>query len=382
MNQTAVARPAPQPEPEPEIADETENEGDSDIENVQTNNLTEQADLVVPCLEDPDHPVTVRERHANTAEDNTVSAFAKIAGRSWTYYVKNSSINIGRSPEAPTKSTDALQNADQEKIHIDLYPVKHVSRLHAKVFFDSEDERWHVEVCGRNALKVNDSLVKKGNKRQLSSGDVLDVAGFEMIFVSPDVPAVVHQRYLDRLKPANKEVPEERWNEQPHSHPLPISEVLPIKYQPPTHISPYAQPGSSAQTQVGAALPQSLARPVTPPNSLMSAPYLAQNAVVTPNYNQSQTAVMESNERPDYSSDANKTLKPPMSYATLIGQAILSGEGEKKSLNGIYEWIKEHFSYYRHIEQSWQVRSTLTWPSYASHILTAPELDPPQSIFE
>ena len=310
--------------------------------------MTEQADLIVPFLEEPDHLVSVREQHANTEAD-TVKAFAKIAGKSWTYYVKDSSINIGRSPAGPT---DALHHAGSGNTHIDLYPVKHVSRLHAQVFFDSDDERWHVEVFGRNGLKVNESLVKKGQKRQLSSGDVVEVAGFEMIFVSPDVPAVVHQKYIDRLKPLNR-VAGDDWNEQRRDQPLPKAEPQPVKYQPPTHISPYAQPGSSTQAQAAAAPP---ARPVTPPNALMSAPYLAQNAVLTPSYNHNQPVLMESNEKPDYSSDANKSLKPPMSYATLIGQAILSGEGEKKSLNGIYEWIKEHFSYYRHIEQSWQVR--------------------------
>ena len=368
--QTAITRPSPLPEPRPEHEDETENEGDSEVENTQTNPLTEQADLIVPVLEETDQPVLVREQYANTEED-TVSAFAKIAGKSWTYYVKESSIIIGRSAEAPSKSIDNLHNTDAGKTHIDLYPVKHVSRVHAKIFYNSNVERWHVEVYGRNGLKVNDLLIRRGHDRQLNSGDVLEVAGFEMIFVSPDVPAVVHEKYLDRLKPSDKKAIGNDWNEQPHGHPLLKVEPRSIQYQPPTHISPYAPPGSTNQAQAAVALPQPIARPVTPPNPLMSAPYLSQNAIATPTYNQNQPVVMESNEKPDYSSDANKSLKPPMSYATLIGQAILSGEGEKKSLNGIYEWIKEHFSYYRHIEQSWQVRNLLNQTMSVVDVLTS-----------
>lgn len=49
-------------------------------------------------------------------------------------------------------------------------------------------------------------------------------------------------------------------------------------------------------------------------------------------------------------------VKPPHSYASLICMALKS-TGAKMTLNGIYNWIKENFVFYRFAEQSWRVSS-------------------------
>lgn len=46
--------------------------------------------------------------------------------------------------------------------------------------------------------------------------------------------------------------------------------------------------------------------------------------------------------------------KPPYSYASLISQALRDCEGAKLTLSGIYDWIKEHYPYYRNAEAAWQ----------------------------
>jgi len=46
--------------------------------------------------------------------------------------------------------------------------------------------------------------------------------------------------------------------------------------------------------------------------------------------------------------------KPPYSYATLIGMAILRGEGRKLTLSQIYSWISSTFKYYRRNDVGWQ----------------------------
>lgn len=46
--------------------------------------------------------------------------------------------------------------------------------------------------------------------------------------------------------------------------------------------------------------------------------------------------------------------KPPYSYATLIGMAILRGEDRKLTLSQIYSWISSTFKYYRRNDVGWQ----------------------------
>ncbi|ORE10822.1 hypothetical protein BCV72DRAFT_3312 [Rhizopus microsporus var. microsporus] len=50
----------------------------------------------------------------------------------------------------------------------------------------------------------------------------------------------------------------------------------------------------------------------------------------------------------------NKKEKPPYSYATIIGHAILSSKERKLTLNEIYQWIIEHYPYYTNSNLGWQ----------------------------
>ena len=359
VQRVSIATPA-DPDPETEDNEELADDSDHDAE------MTEEADRIIPYLEEPNYAPFVALEYPNTEED-TVSAYAKIAGRTWTYYVRSSSINIGRAPEKElphgpdgfTPINGAKASPDHpEEAHIDLGPSKLVSRLHATVLYHEED--WHVEVKGRNGVRVNNQLLKRSQKRPLTSGDVLEIAGTEMIFVTPSAPVKVHEVYLSRMEAArsragnNKPLPAaakgrarrgtyDRSSAQPQSAELPA----------PTHISPYAPPGTVPPSTPGQQPKQE--RPTTPVqgHSLLSAPYLSQNAGVGASYEHHMT--IENNDQVDYASDAFKDVKPPMSYATLIAQAILSTQEGKLSLSGIYDWIQGNFAYYRHNDGGWQV---------------------------
>lgn len=64
--------------------------------------------------------------------------------------------------------------------------------------------------------------------------------------------------------------------------------------------------------------------------------------------------MMESTESIDYSADAAKDLKPPHSYAQLIGMAILSTQEQQMTLNNIYKWIMANYAFYRFNTGGWQ----------------------------
>ncbi|KAI9342434.1 hypothetical protein BD770DRAFT_329823, partial [Pilaira anomala] len=50
----------------------------------------------------------------------------------------------------------------------------------------------------------------------------------------------------------------------------------------------------------------------------------------------------------------NRTDKPPYSYATIIGHAILTSKERKLTLNDIYVWITENYPFYSNDTQGWQ----------------------------
>ncbi|KAI9299772.1 hypothetical protein BJ944DRAFT_137278, partial [Cunninghamella echinulata] len=46
--------------------------------------------------------------------------------------------------------------------------------------------------------------------------------------------------------------------------------------------------------------------------------------------------------------------KPPYSYATLIRYAIENSPSQKLTLNEIYNWVLEHYSYYKTAGSGWK----------------------------
>jgi pSer/pThr/pTyr-binding forkhead associated (FHA) protein len=306
------------------------------------------SDRIIPFLKEANYRVVVADLYANKAFRDEVTAYAKIAGKTWTYYVTKPTINVGRAAD----NRGDVDTPDQEQAHIDLGPNKLVSRVHATILFDSDDEKWHAHVNGRNGIKLNNVLYKKGQDVPLVSGDVIMIADTEMVFVSPTEEDVVQPEYLARLEQTEIKTEEPASSSSmAHAHPAPV------QYHEPTHISPYAPPDANGVQAPAPELRATTERQATPVKKIMQAPYLAQNheAAVIRTPNPPQSAIFaEEKEQVDYSNEASKAIKPPMSYATLIGQAILATSDEKLSLNGIYEWIKKNFSYYRHIEPGWQ----------------------------
>lgn len=51
---------------------------------------------------------------------------------------------------------------------------------------------------------------------------------------------------------------------------------------------------------------------------------------------------------------ANPYPKPPYSYASLIGKAILDAEEKRARLNTIYNWIADNYPYYKLEQGGWQ----------------------------
>ncbi|CAL5867577.1 uncharacterized protein PFLUO_LOCUS1796 [Penicillium psychrofluorescens] len=307
-------------------------------------------DLVISYLNTAREELRVTRDHSNSKTENkqSIQAYAKIAGRNWTYYVKTLHVNIGREPDREQRSNEqsspvTIAARALPDVHVDLGPSKFVSRLHAEIFYDGEETpAWHIRVNGRNGVRLNNSIVKRGSDAVLSCGDIIEVANTQMIFVTPGDDAHIHPSFVERAQRiANGEEPDpssNAWDASQHAHPSNSQATEP------------ARPSSSGGPSLAPA-PQFLKRQVTPPPRSPDT-IGARTAKQSPLYNRGM--MMESTEEIDYSKDGAKDLKPPYSYATLIAQAIFSSEEEKLTLNNIYNWIMERYAFYRHSQSGWQ----------------------------
>ena len=65
--------------------------------------------------------------------------------------------------------------------------------------------------------------------------------------------------------------------------------------------------------------------------------------------------ILDTSDDIDYGIESSKDLKPPHSYAQLIGMAILQSPEEKLTLSKIYDYIKDNYAFYRFAGGGWQV---------------------------
>lgn len=295
-----------------------------------------------------DHANSLHEKHHKEG----VQAYAKLAGKDWTFYVKQLKNLIGRPPEgtvarAPYADGSEGMQVDGEEdggVQVDLGPNKVVSREHANIYFDSDAESWNIEVLGRNAIRLNNDSIKRGAKLKLVSGQVIEIGGVEMMFVLPEQDGLlaVHNKFLARAKLIA---------DDPKFH-LP-SEIppatMPLVQTPGRPQSGYGIPGALPI----APAPPNYQRPGTPLSAQNKTPY---SSMKSPAY--AGGTIFMNSENVDLGLDENALIKPSFSYANLISQAILNEKDEKLNLNGIYTYIMEKYAYYRNQPPGgWQASS-------------------------
>ena len=300
-------------------------------------------------------------------------AFAKLAGRTWTYYVKQLETLIGRPYQKPT-ATEQSQPDEQEAanddhsvqfhVHLDLGPEKHVSRLHARIYFDTDEQRWFIHVIGRNGVRLDDMQLRRDQTAPLRSGHVVDIAGTQMLFLLPNEldPPIFDKSILGQIPAEDGDDDEDdeddySQNKPSHSHPRLGS---PRQHAPagmPYHQQSKFSRDSLGQNQAGmtnfgGAAPGygHLAQFGTPIRAGQGFDYPRPKQ--SPAY--SRGVMMESTEDIDYSLDSAKDLKPPHSYAQLIGMAIIQSPEGQLTLSNIYDYIKRNYAYFRHGGGGWQ----------------------------
>lgn len=336
----------------------------------------ERQNTVIASLRAPNYTPNAAIDYANDLQarrnkGTNIPAYAKIAARDWCFFVKKTKLLIGRAdsavrPHPPTSSQDAAglpfgeDMAAQWGVDIDLGPERQVSRVHAEINFDSIDQTWYIIVNSRNGLKLDDASVSKGARIPLHSGVCIGIMGTQMLFLLANQEDTFHPMLWKQVK-TNDDMDGESDKEGnqpfrhlPHAHPsgpTPKREA----YDP---FPPSSHPRNKQSSQgYNHQLTSTPGRPPPgtplPLRSSEKDPRSKGSPAVYP-----RGMMLDSTEDIDYSHESSKDIKPPHSYAQLIGQAILSSPEECLTLSNIYQFIKDKYAFFRHTNAGWQVSST------------------------
>lgn len=111
---------------------------------------------------------TTAEEHDKTAASKKISAYYSLVFPHFTFYIQTLSVTIGRrcSP-SQNASTSSSNPADNAPVDVDLGALKSVSRLHAKIEYDSEQDRFVLAVIGRNGAWVDGVWSGSGSRAPL-----------------------------------------------------------------------------------------------------------------------------------------------------------------------------------------------------------------------
>lgn len=105
-------------------------------------------------------------------QDNTppiqdkISAYYSLVFPGWTFYIQTLTVTIGRRC-APNANVPTSSSLEQAQVDVDLGNLKSVSRFHAKIEYDQEEDRFVLVVIGRNGAWVDGVWCSAGTRATL-----------------------------------------------------------------------------------------------------------------------------------------------------------------------------------------------------------------------
>jgi hypothetical protein len=234
---------------------------------------------------------------------------------------------------------------------------------------------WDLVIYGRNGAKVDKALVREGKTQELQSGNIIEVGGVQMMFVLPDCRPKIASGFRKRVgQPIIPEVMAATINPGAVDafHRVLTTDastvVVPTEFtrnqayhsigetreQPSQQSKQSKQPKQEKQQQTSQQpLDQISCRTNTEfPDQFSSVVSKQLFSKGLAHLKETTNAMQFHNQ--DLSKEEFKATKPPYSYATIISQAIFSNPDQALSLSEIYEWIMEHYAYYRFSKTGWQ----------------------------
>ncbi|KAH9943136.1 uncharacterized protein BXZ73DRAFT_87535 [Epithele typhae] len=276
---------------------------------------------VISRPQDTPLPVVSPPPEAAEPLPDKISAYYSLVFPNFTYYLQTLTVTIGRR----CVPANIASTSDSPQVDVDLGSLKSVSRLHARIEYDENEERFVLVVLGRNGAWVDGVWSGSGSKVPLGDRSQIQIASRTFHFILPP-PA------------------------PPEDSPSPSSQSSGghRARSPSVDITSYSPPSS---------LPSQSPPPVHVPASAPKIPPLPDSAL--PNSNAiPHKPNGKKRKKPDTASPPLPTPevmppKPQLTYAQLCYRAIKALNG-KASLQEICQWIKDTFDWYKYCSKDWE----------------------------
>ncbi|KAF8843157.1 hypothetical protein BDN67DRAFT_1009215 [Paxillus ammoniavirescens] len=266
-----------------------------------------------------------------------ISAYYSLVFPNITFYLQTLTVTIGRRciPLASNSVTGADGvTSTQSPVDVDLGPLKSVSRLHAKIEYEEEEERFVLVVIGRNGAWVDGVWSGASSRVPLGERSQIQIASRTFHFVLPPPPA-------------------------PEDSPSPSSNSSVQRARSPSVDITSLSPPSSLPSH---SPPPRPAPPLPPPKVAHSPePQLPNSNAISRTKNASaSTATLPSTSTAPTSKKRKKPSqplpkpevmppKPQFTYAQLCYRAI-KAMGGKATLQDICGWMIDNYDWYRYNE--------------------------------
>ncbi|KAK0461896.1 fork head domain-containing protein [Desarmillaria tabescens] len=113
------------------------------------------------------------------SQPKKISAYYSLVFPNFTFYIQTLSITIGRR---------CSPNPNAADVDVDLGALKSVSRLHARIEYDEEEDRFVLVVIGRNGAWVDGVWSGSGTRAPLGERSQIQIASRTFHFVLPPPP--------------------------------------------------------------------------------------------------------------------------------------------------------------------------------------------------
>ncbi|KAF9222039.1 hypothetical protein BS17DRAFT_796841 [Gyrodon lividus] len=265
-----------------------------------------------------------------------ISAYYSLVFPNITFYLQTLTVTIGRRCIPPTSSVTGADGptSSLSPVDVDLGPLKSVSRLHARIEYEEEEERFILVVIGRNGAWVDGVWSGTGSRVPLGERSQIQIASRTFHFVLPpppapeDSPSPSSNSSVQRARSPSVDITSLSPPSSLPSHSPPPRAALPL---PPPKIahSPEPQlPNSNAISRIK----NSSASTATPPST-------------------STAPTSKKRKKPSQQLLKPEVMppKPQLTYAQLCYRAI-KAMGGRATLQDICGWMIDNYDWYRYNE--------------------------------